>query len=278
VRIAEMTPGLFEEAEAAFAAGEHERAVRLGQVIVFWEPENEEAAVLVQRAGSQIELAQRGRQLTERESESEYVLEGLTERLNAIGEAEADPAATEAQLMALESEMRSVSGQFAGTPLEEKFTALLESTSARTVAAHELRLLKEARGALERERETQRMRAEAMGIRDFLAPVATLNNGGKTVDIETLMVPGGIMIFDFYADWHAPCRELDPQLRMLAQSQDKVYLRRINMLNWDTPLARQYALKSIPSVWIYDGEGEMVASGLSGFDAIRAAVRKAGAP
>lgn len=274
-RIAPADAGMLGEAGEAFQAGEHERALQLGEIVAFWEPGNEEAVLLIRRARSQLDLAQRGRELSEREQAAEAALDGLSERLEAIGDPAADPEATESALALLESEMKSEAGDYAGTPLGARFAELLEETSARVLEAHELRLQKEARIALERERETHRMRAEAMGIRDFLAPVATLSNGGKTVDLEALMVPGGIMIFDFYADWCGPCRELDPLLRELAQSQENVYLRRINMLNWETPLARQYSLKSIPSVWVYDGEGELVEERLNGLPAVQAAVQEA---
>lgn len=276
-RIEPGAPGMLEEAEGAFQAGAHRKALRLGQIVLFWEPENEEAARLIERAENQIQLAARGRELTAREQAAEDELAVLSERLEQIGDAEADPAGVEAALARLEGEIREAAGTHGGTPSESGFQALLEETAARSLAAHELRLQKEAREALDREREARRMRAEAMGIRDFLAPVSTLNNGGKTVDLETLMVPGGVMIFDFYADWCEPCRRLDPQLRELAQQQENVYLRRINILNWDTAVARQYHLTSIPSVWVYDGEGDLVEARLNGLEAIRAAVIGAGA-
>jgi thiol-disulfide isomerase/thioredoxin len=108
--------------------------------------------------------------------------------------------------------------------------------------------------------------------------VATLTNGGKTLDLEILMVPDGIMIFDFYADWCAPCKELDPLLQTLAKNDEDVYLRRINILDFEKPIARQYDLKAIPSVWVYDGARELVESRLHWIDGVEAAVQRARQP
>jgi thioredoxin 1 len=277
-RVEVVTPETLPEARAAFKAGENQRALRLAQIIVFWAPENEEAGELAKLSLSQIALAAKGRELSAREREAGRVLEAMAARLEAIEPSDTDPATEEEALLEIESELKQTALEYGDTPLQESFDALTERASERTLNAHERKLRKEAFEKTERQLETQRMRAEAIGIRDFFAPVATLTNGGKTLDLEILMVPDGIMIFDFYADWCAPCKELDPLLQTLAKNDEDVYLRRINILDFEKPIARQYDLKAIPSVWVYDGTGELIESRIHWIDGVEAAVQRARQP
>jgi thiol-disulfide isomerase/thioredoxin len=85
-------------------------------------------------------------------------------------------------------------------------------------------------------------------------------------------VAGGVTIFDFYADWCGPCKQLAPQLEKLAQSTPNVYLRKIDIKDWESPVAKQYGLHSIPSVWIYDTNGRLAQKNLNGFNTIKAGV------
>lgn len=274
-RVAEVKPETWDEAREAFAKGENEHALRLAQTVVFWEPENEEALQLIRRAENQIALAQRGREISEIEQVARETLERFEARLEQINEVETDPEILEKELLQLESALKTAARNFEEISVYPDFLELTEEVGSQAVEAHRSVLEREEAKTRKREQEARRLEAEALGIRDFYAPVATLNNGGKTVNLETFMVPGGVMVFDFYADWCAPCRELDPHLRALARSQENVYLRRINMLAWETPVAQQFGLRSIPSVWIYDGTGELVESKLNGLENIQEAVRKA---
>lgn len=277
-RVAEAKPETWAQAEEAFAMGENERALRLAQIVVFWEPEHEEALQLIRRAENQIALAQRGRELTEIEQLARETLERFEARLAEINESESDPEALEKALLQLEGALKTAAQNFGETSVQPDFAALTENVGRQAVEAHREQQRLEARKERERELETRRLEAEALGLRDFYAPVATLNNGGKAVELEKLMVPGGVMVFDFYADWSESCRDLEPHLRSLARSEDNVYLRRINILGWDTAVAQQFGLTSIPSVWVYDAEGEAVDTKLNAAEAIRETVRRAVEP
>ncbi len=277
-RIVVATSGMLPEAHEAFDAGENERALALAQIIVFWDPENDEANHLIKLSKNQITLAHKGRELTEREQEAELMFRTLSTRLENIEVSDMDPSGEETELLEVESELKEAALKYTDTSHGEPFEALLEEASTRTLDAHRRKLESDALHQAELDLEAQRMRAEAIGIRDFFAPVATLNNGGKPLDIDLLMVPGGIMMFDFYADWCGPCKVLDPKLRSIAEAEENVYLRRINILDWEKPIARQYDLRSIPSVWVYDGEGALVGSKLNRFESIEEAVRRAGEP
>ncbi len=88
--------------------------------------------------------------------------------------------------------------------------------------------------------------------------VMIISNGGKRVELAELLVPGKITVIDFYANWCAPCRKLSPSLEAIANENEHVYLRMVNIVNWESEVAGQYGLHSIPNVRVYDRQGRLV--------------------
>lgn len=108
--------------------------------------------------------------------------------------------------------------------------------------------------------------------------VSWLAKDGQAVTAEDHLVPGKITLIDFYAPWCGPCRKLDQHLaKMLAENED-LALRKINIVDWDSPAAKAYGneIMSLPHVFVYNPEGERVAS-ISGLEleAIKAAIETA---
>ena len=88
--------------------------------------------------------------------------------------------------------------------------------------------------------------------------VTTVSNGGKRIDLKTLMPPGKVTIIDFYADWCGPCREISPSLEALANKDPMVVLRRVDIVNWDTAVVAQHRVFSIPDLRVYSPDGALV--------------------
>ena len=42
-------------------------------------------------------------------------------------------------------------------------------------------------------------------------------------------------------------------MEAIARNRDDVYLRKIDIVSFDSPVARQLAIKSLPTIWIYEG-------------------------
>jgi thiol-disulfide isomerase/thioredoxin len=85
--------------------------------------------------------------------------------------------------------------------------------------------------------------------------IRTVSNGGEQVDLLSLMTPGKITIVDFYADWCGPCRRLSPQLEQLAKSDPDIVLLKIDIVNWNTPVTRQFGIQSVPNVRVFGRTG-----------------------
>ena len=85
---------------------------------------------------------------------------------------------------------------------------------------------------------------------------------GRQVNLEEHLVPGKLVIFDFFADWCAPCRQLTPRLeRLAAQYPDRVALRKVDVIDWESPVSRQFRIGSLPYLALYNGDGRQLAMG-----------------
>ena len=88
-------------------------------------------------------------------------------------------------------------------------------------------------------------------------PVEVISHG-EQVDINQHLALGNVTIVDFYADWCGPCRQLAPSLDQLARSDPEIALRKIDIVNWKMPVARQFNVHSIPQVNVYNRGGSLV--------------------
>jgi len=91
--------------------------------------------------------------------------------------------------------------------------------------------------------------------------IETVSHGDR-VDISGVPVPGKLTVIDFYADWCGPCRSLAPRLERLAIAYpDQLALRKIDIVNWDSAVAAQFRIRSIPHLMLFDENGTLVSEG-----------------
>lgn len=112
------------------------------------------------------------------------------------------------------------------------------------------------------------------------ADVVKISNAGEDVpSLETHAAEGKVTIFDFYADWCAPCRKVDAHVYSLLQKRDDIALRKLNIVSWETPLAKRYLanVESMPYLVVFGKDGKQVRA-ISGFDlaALDEAIAEAG--
>ena len=88
-------------------------------------------------------------------------------------------------------------------------------------------------------------------------PVEVISHGAQ-VDINKHLALGNVTVVDFYAEWCGPCRQLAPSLDQLARSDPEIALRKIDIVSWRMPVARQYNVQSIPQVNVYNRGGSLV--------------------
>ncbi len=81
---------------------------------------------------------------------------------------------------------------------------------------------------------------------------------GQQVDISKHLALGNVTIVDYYADWCGPCKQVSPALEQLAKSDSEIALRKVDIVDWTSAVAKQYKISSIPRVEIYGRKGELV--------------------
>jgi thiol-disulfide isomerase/thioredoxin len=92
--------------------------------------------------------------------------------------------------------------------------------------------------------------------------VAKISRAGEAVRLRDHVVPGKVTVFDFYALWCKPCRVVDAHLRQVLAEHDDVALRRLDVVDFDSPLARKYlnAADALPYLLVYDRRGRRIAA------------------
>src|SRR5205807_9622264 len=117
-------------------------------------------------------------------------------------------------------------------------------------------------------RECRRLHSRASFAKPGLAgrgqPVEIISHGTQ-VDINQHLARGYVTIVDFYADWCPACRWLSPRLEQMAASDPQIALRKIDIVNWKTAVARQFTIDSLPWVSIYNRVGQLIGT-VSGAD------------
>ena len=93
------------------------------------------------------------------------------------------------------------------------------------------------------------------------ADVRVVSSDGSAVGpLDKLRVPGKYTVLDVYADWCGPCRVVDTRLRDLTARRSDLAVRKLNVVDFDSPLARQLGsrLRSLPHVIVFTPSGRRI--------------------
>jgi thiol-disulfide isomerase/thioredoxin len=90
------------------------------------------------------------------------------------------------------------------------------------------------------------------------ADVIDVVQAGELSDLRP--PPGKWTVFDFWASWCEPCKVLYGQLRELAARQPGIAIRRINVVDFDSPIARRElpGVSQLPHVRLVGPDGAVV--------------------
>ena len=81
------------------------------------------------------------------------------------------------------------------------------------------------------------------------ADMVELNKDGAAVGpLDKLRVPGKFTVFDVYADWCGPCRDVDERLRKIVAKRPDVAVRKLNVVDFDSPLAVELGGRTCPAL------------------------------
>lgn len=98
--------------------------------------------------------------------------------------------------------------------------------------------------------------------------IANADNPGEPLDLSKVAVSGKLTIVEFYSDQCPPCIKMAEALDRLAKARPDIAIRRVNIdrrgqnqIDFDSPLARQQKVGSVPSFRIFESDGKQSAEG-----------------
>jgi thiol-disulfide isomerase/thioredoxin len=98
---------------------------------------------------------------------------------------------------------------------------------------------------------------------------------GQKVELKNYLVSGKTTVFDFYSEYCPPCRALSPRLEQLLKSRDDIAVVRVDInrpdvqeIDWQSPVAREFDLQSIPHLKVYGPDGKLLAEGQEARDMV----------
>ncbi len=91
---------------------------------------------------------------------------------------------------------------------------------------------------------------------------------GERISLSDYLVSGQTVIFDFFSQFCPPCVQIGPYMENLAETRDDIVLVTVDInrpgvqgIDWSSPVAQQFGLRSIPHFKIYGPDGNMQAEG-----------------
>jgi thioredoxin-like negative regulator of GroEL len=107
--------------------------------------------------------------------------------------------------------------------------------------------------------------------------------GGETLEIKSLLSRERTTVIDFYSPYCYPCVQMTPLLEKLAAAKPEVLFVRLDInrpavrgIDWQSPLAQQYRLRSVPYFMIFNPQGQLVAEGTAARRMIQGWLQKTG--
>lgn len=89
---------------------------------------------------------------------------------------------------------------------------------------------------------------------------------GQEVALADFLVPGKTVVFDFTSKYCGPCQAYNEPLKLLHAKRADIVVVKVDInrpetrgIDWQSPVARQYDLHSIPHFKVYSPQGQLVA-------------------
>lgn len=106
---------------------------------------------------------------------------------------------------------------------------------------------------------------------------------GEEINLKDYLVKGQTTVFDFYSQYCPPCRQIAPLLELLDQKRPdltvvKVDINRADVagIDWQSPVAQEFELHSVPHFKIFAPDGTLQAEGPSGYALVGLLLEQAG--
>ena len=92
--------------------------------------------------------------------------------------------------------------------------------------------------------------------------------GGQELKLADYLVPGKTTIFDFFSQFCPPCRAIAPMVKKLHEARSDIAVVEIDInrpglssIDWESPVAKEFQLDSIPHFKVFGPDGKLIAEG-----------------
>ena len=86
--------------------------------------------------------------------------------------------------------------------------------------------------------------------------------GGNKLKFKDHLAKGKLTVFDFYADWCAPCRVFSPKVEWMIKETPNAALRKVDIVDWKSAVAKQltkvYSMPALPFTLVFDDTGKLL--------------------
>jgi thiol-disulfide isomerase/thioredoxin len=93
-------------------------------------------------------------------------------------------------------------------------------------------------------------------------------SNGQKVALADYLVPGKTTVFDFYSEYCPTCRAIAPDMKKLHANRADIAVVFVNVnrpgvkvIDWQSPVVKQYDLPSTPQLKVFGPDGKLVAEG-----------------
>ena len=98
---------------------------------------------------------------------------------------------------------------------------------------------------------------------------------GTVIKLADYLVPGKTTVFDFYSEFCPPCMILSPKLEKLHKDRADISVVKVDInrpgirgIDWQSPVAQEFGLQSIPHLTVYGPDGAVKADGDAAYDLV----------
>lgn len=115
------------------------------------------------------------------------------------------------------------------------------------------------------------------------ARIINKENPGEEIDVTPFLAKGKTTVVDFYSEYCGPCVRIAPLLKQLDEKRDDIVVIKIDInrpgvsrIDWQSPAAAQYKLKSIPHFKIYGTSGDLEIEGNDAYKRVGQLLQESG--
>lgn len=84
--------------------------------------------------------------------------------------------------------------------------------------------------------------------------------GDAPAEVKAKAIKGTMTVVIYGATWCPGCKRLDSMLKTIQKSNNDFKITKVNIKNWEDPIAKRLKIAAIPAMYVFSAEGRLVAN------------------